>query len=75
MVICEEDGVVKGVHLLSGEVRSVTTALKVVEEKRRKCKRLKMNEKKSHDVVCNHDDKNLTAGLCAHGITREPFMC
>ena len=30
--ICEEVGVVKGVHLLSGEVRSVTTALKVVEE-------------------------------------------
>ena len=29
---CEEVGVVKGVHLLSGEVRSVTTALKVVEE-------------------------------------------
>ena len=29
---CEEEGVVKGVHLLSGEVRSVTTALKVVEE-------------------------------------------
>ena len=31
-IICEEVGVVKGVHLLSGEVRSVTTALKVVEE-------------------------------------------
>ena len=30
--ICEEVGVVKGVHLLSGEVRSVTAALKVVEE-------------------------------------------
>ena len=29
---CEEVGVVKGVHLLSGEVRSVTTALKVLEE-------------------------------------------
>ena len=29
---CEEVGVVKGVHLLSGDVRSVTTALKVVEE-------------------------------------------
>ena len=23
----------------------------------------------SHDVVCNHDDKNQTTGLCAHGIT------
>ena len=29
---CEEVGVVKGVHLISGEVRSVATALKVVEE-------------------------------------------
>ena len=29
---CEEEGVVKGVHLLSSEVRSVTTALKVVQE-------------------------------------------
>ena len=32
LITCEEVGVVKGVHLLSGEVRSVTTALKVVEE-------------------------------------------
>ena len=29
---CEEVGVVKRVHVLSGEVRSVATALKVVEE-------------------------------------------
>ena len=29
---CEEVGFVKRVHLLSSEVRSVTTALKVVEE-------------------------------------------
>ena len=29
---CEEVGVVEGVHLLSGKVRSVATALKVVEE-------------------------------------------
>ena len=32
LITCEEVRVVKGVHLLSGEVRSVTTALKVVEE-------------------------------------------
>ena len=32
LITCEEVGVVNGVHLLSGEVRSVTTALKVVEE-------------------------------------------
>ena len=32
LITFEEVGVVKGVHLLSGEVRSVTTALKVVEE-------------------------------------------
>ena len=32
LITCEEVGVVSGVHLLSGEVRSVTTALKLVEE-------------------------------------------
>ena len=32
LITCVGVGVVKGVHLLSGEVRSVTTALKVVEE-------------------------------------------
>ena len=32
LTTCEEVGVVNGVQLLSGEVRSVTTALKVVEE-------------------------------------------
>ena len=32
VITCEEVGVVKGVHLLSGEVRSVTTALKVLQE-------------------------------------------
>ena len=32
LLTCEEVGVVKGVHLLSGEVNSVTTALKVMEE-------------------------------------------
>ena len=31
-MFCEEVGVVKRVHLLSGEVRSAATALKVVEE-------------------------------------------
>ena len=32
LITCEEVGVVKGVHLLSGDVRSVSTALKLVEE-------------------------------------------
>ena len=32
LITCEEVGFVSRVHLLSGEVRSVTTALKVVEE-------------------------------------------
>ena len=32
LTICEEVGFVSRVHLLSGEVRSTTTALKVVEE-------------------------------------------
>ena len=32
LITCEEAGFVSRVHLLSGEVRSVTNALKVVEE-------------------------------------------
>ena len=32
LITCEELGFVSRVHLLSGEVRSVTTALKVVKE-------------------------------------------
>ena len=32
LITCEEVGVVTRVHLLSGEVRRVATALKVVEE-------------------------------------------
>ena len=32
LITCEEVGVVKGVHLLSGEIRSVATAINVVEE-------------------------------------------
>ena len=32
LITCEEVGVVKRVHLLSGEVRRVATALNVVEE-------------------------------------------
>ena len=36
LITCEEVGFVSRVHLLSGEVRSVTTALKVVEEMQEK---------------------------------------
>ena len=43
-LICEEVGFVSRVHLLSGEVRSVTTAL--WKKCRRKCRRLMMNEEK-----------------------------
>ena len=32
LITCEEVGLVIGLHLLFGEVRSVTTTLKVVEE-------------------------------------------
>ena len=32
LITCEEVGVVKGVHLLSGKVRRVATALKEVKE-------------------------------------------
>ena len=38
---CEEVGVIKKVHLLSSEVRSVTTALKVVEEVQEKVREIK----------------------------------
>ena len=41
LITCEEVRVVKEVHLLSGEVRSVTTVLK----KWKKCRRFRMNEK------------------------------
>ena len=43
---CEEVGFVCSVHLLSREVRSVTTTLKVVEEVQEDCKRLEINEEK-----------------------------
>ena len=107
---CEEVGFVSRVHLLSGEVRSVTTALKVVEEVQEEVQEiedewgeeevrwngeLKVEEKRSLHVwtwqtrtsqtwptmwCANHDDQNLTTGLCAHGITRASihvltFMC
>ena len=41
LVTCEGVGLVKGVHLLSGEVRSVTTALKVVEEVQEEAQEIK----------------------------------
>ena len=40
-VLCEEVGVVKSVHLRSGEVRRVATALKVVEEVREEVQEIK----------------------------------
>ena len=38
---CEEVGVVKGIHLFSSEVRSFTTALKVVEERQEEVQEIK----------------------------------
>ena len=38
---CEEVGVVKGLHLLQGEVRTVATALKVVEEVQEEVQKVK----------------------------------
>ena len=43
LITCEEVGVVKRVHFLSGEVRQVATALKAVEEVQEECRRLRMN--------------------------------
>ena len=39
LITCEGVGVVKRVHTLLGEVHRLATALKEVEEVRRKCKR------------------------------------
>ena len=41
LITCEEVGVVKRVQLLLGEVRSVTTALKVVEEVQEEVQKIK----------------------------------
>ena len=99
---CEEVGVVKRVHPLSGEIRSVTTALKVVEEVQKEVQKIEdeweeeevegnKSKRYSHHVMthemtrtsetwatmwcADHEDKNRTTGLCAHGITRASFTC
>ena len=41
LITCEEVGVVKRVHLLSGEVRRVATVLKVVEEVQKEVQEVK----------------------------------
>ena len=52
LITCVEVGVVKGVHLLSGEVRSVATALKVVEEVQEEVQEVK-DEWKDQEVEGN----------------------
>ena len=49
---CEEVGVVRGIHPLSGEVRSVTTALKVVEEVQEEVQEIK-DEWKDEEIEGN----------------------
>ena len=49
---CEEVGVVKRVHLLSGEVRRVATALKVVEEVQEEVQEVK-DEREDEEVEGN----------------------
>ena len=48
LITCEEVGVVKRVHLLSGEVRRIATALKVVEEVRREWRSRSGENRKLH---------------------------
>ena len=52
LMTCEEVGVVKGVHLLSGEVRRVATALKVVEEVQEEVQEVK-DEREDEEVEGN----------------------
>ena len=52
LITCEEVGVVSWVHLLSGEVRSVTTALRVVEEVQEEVQEVK-DEWKDEEVEVN----------------------
>ena len=44
LISCEEVGVVKGVHLLSGEVHRLATALKVLEEVQEEVQKVKDEE-------------------------------
>ena len=62
LITCGEVGLVIRLHLLEGEVRTVTTALKVVEED---CRRLKENEKKKLDGMEN--SKSKSDAHCMHG--------
>ena len=52
LITCEEVGVVKRFHLLSGEVRRVATALKVVEEVQEEVQEVK-DEWKDEEVGGN----------------------
>ena len=62
LIKCEEVGLVIRLHLLFGEVRSVTTALKVVEE----CRILKENEKK-RKLDGMESSKSKRNAHCMHG--------
>ena len=52
LITCEEEGVVKRVHLLSGGVRRLATALKVVEEVQEQVQQVK-DEWKDEEVEGN----------------------
>ena len=65
LITCGEVGLVIGLHLLFGEVRSVTTALKVVEEVQEGLQ-LKENEKK-RKLDGMESSKSKSDAHCTHG--------
>ena len=64
--LCEEVGVVQGVHLLSGEVRRVATALKVVEEVQEEVQDVK-DEWEDEEVEVNGDQGRRRTAHFMHG--------
>ena len=66
LITCEEVGVVKGVHLLFGGVRSVTTALKVVEEVQEEVQEVR-DELEDEEVKENGDQGRGRTAHFMHG--------
>ena len=71
LINCEEVGVVEGVHLLSGEVRRIATALKVVEEVQEEVQEIK-DEWEDEEVEGNGGLKveEIRSSCDDHGMTR-----
>ena len=65
LITCEGVGFVSRVHLFFGEVRSVTTS-RLWKKYRRKCRRLKENEKK-RKLDGMESSKSKRNAHCMHG--------